>query len=191
MKSSRTAVLLVLFFAFLVKAEEPDYQKNLRVVAYLHPIPLFLGAANDIFMFNSTVEVPLNLNSSVIVQPAVWLGSSDGSILGVEYEKLVRFGTGIGLRRYAMDKGYGFYLQTIAGVYYFSADKVDDEEKWSKVKGAVYELMLYAGSSHKWQNVSFFYELGMGFGYDGSDSKQLGYVNKLVASFNLGLGIPL
>jgi len=187
MKGSRISVLLVLFFAFFANAGEQDYQNNLRVVAYWHPIPLFLGAADDLFMLNSTIEIPLNLSNSVVIQPAIWLGSSDGDIFGIEYEKLVRFGSGVGLRRYAVDRGYGFYLQVIASAYYVFAERIDH---WKDVNGAVSELMLYAGSSHKWQNLSFFYEAGMGFGYDGTKTQQIGYDNKLVGALNVGVGLP-
>jgi hypothetical protein len=186
MKNFCNAAFLVLLLALLANAQEPDYQKNLRSVAYLHPVPLFFGAAHDMFMFNSTYEIPLNLSNSVVIQPAVWLGSSDE--LYPEYEKLIRVGSGIGLRRYATDKGYGFYLQAVASAYYVSAEKI---ERWEKVRGGVGELMLYVGSAHKWQNVGFFYEFGMGFGYDGTKTRQYGYINSLATSFNLGLGIPL
>jgi uncharacterized membrane protein len=189
MKNFRNAAFLVFLLALLANAQEKtqDHQKNLRSVVYLHPLPLFFGMACDMFMFNSTFEIPLNLSNSVVIQPAIWLGSSDEEILGIEYEKLIRVGSGIGLRRYAVDKGYGFYLQIVAGAYYISAEKIND---WEKVKGAVGELMLYAGSAHKWQNVSFFYEFGMGFGYDGTETQQMGYINRLATSFNLGVGIP-
>jgi len=188
MKNSCIAVLLVLFLSLLANAGEPDYQKNLRVVAYWHPAPLFLGAADDLFMLNSTIEVPLNLSSSVVFQPAVWLGSSNGDIFGVEYEKLIRFGSGVGLRRYVADKGCGFYLQAVASAYYVSAKRI---EHWKKVNGAVTELMLYAGAAHKWQSVSFFYEGGMGFGYDGTETRQIGYDNRLTIALNIGIGLPL
>jgi len=184
-------------------AKEEDYQKNLRVSAYLHPFSLFWGAAYDMFMFTSTVEVPLSLSNSVIIQPTVWLGSSDGYIDDlVEYEKLRRVGTGIGMRHYAADKGQGFYLQALAGLYYFSAESISEKESedeyrdfleittWTKVKGWVGELIFYVGASHKWQNISLFYEGGLGFGYDGTDTYQMGYTNRLVANFNLGIGLP-
>jgi len=180
-----------------------DYQRNLRVAAYLHPFSLFYGAAYNMFMFTSTIEVPLSLANSVIVQPTVWLGSSDGYISDeVEYEKLKRVGTGIGIRRYASDKGQGFYLQALAGLYYLSAESISqkgDENDynnlfevttWTKVKGWIGELMFYVGLSHKWQNISFFYEGGLGFGYDGTDTYQMGYTNRLAANFNMGIGLP-
>jgi len=181
-----------------------DYQKNLRVVAYLHPFQLFFGAAYNMLMFSSTIEKPLNLSNSVIIQPTVWLGSSDGYIADVvEYEKLKRAGGGIGIRRYLVDKGYGFYLQAIASAYYISAESISYKENnedydwysskittWTKVKGVIGELMFYVGSAHKWQNISFFYEGGLGFGYDGTDTFQMGYINRLAANFNLGIGIP-
>jgi len=210
----------------LQKASPPpenpqDYQKNLRVVAYLHPIPLFFGAANDFFMFNATIEVPLNLSNAFIIQPAVWLGTSDGffdninvfSVLAdevgeVEYKKLNRFGTSIGMRHYVLNRASGFYLQAVAGAYYFSADSITYREPdyddydygyyssssevttWTKVKGMVAEFMLYTGMAHKWQNISLSYEIGLGFGFDGTDTHQLGYINSLATSFNICLGIP-
>lgn len=195
MKNSfRNAILSVLFLALLANAEEPDYQKNLRVMAYWHPISFFYGAACNMFMLNSTIEVPLSLSNSVVIQPAVWLGTSDGEILNVEYEKLIRVGSGIGMRRYATDRGYGFYLQAMANAYFIHAKKIDGSEMpiWKKdVMGAVGELMLYMGLSHKWQRVSFFYEVGMGFGFDGTETEQVGYINKLATSVNIGIGIPL
>jgi len=179
-----------------------DYQKNLRVSAYLNPLALFFGAANNMFMFNSIVEIPLDLGNSVIIQPAVWLGSSNRYITvfeDVEFEKLIRIGSGIGMRRYAYNKSQGFYLQAIAGAYYISAESIskkDDSDwhpditTWKKVNGLVGDLVFYLGSTHKWENISFFYEFGAGFGYDGTDTYQLGYINKLVLSLNAGLGIP-
>jgi len=187
------------------------YQKNLRPAIYLHPLPLFFGAASNILMFSSTIEIPMNLSNSVIIIPAVWLGNSDGYIQvfdAVEYEKLIRIGSGIGVRRYARDRGQGFYLQAIASAYYISAKSISHKEDpseedddyyynwepkittWKKVKGVICDLILYIGSTHKWQNIGFFYEGGLGFGYDGTHTYQLGYINKLVASFNLGVGIP-
>ncbi|MDR2582402.1 MAG: hypothetical protein LBC75_02860 [Fibromonadaceae bacterium] len=180
-----------------------DYQKNLRLVAYLHPLSLFYGAAYNMFMFSSTIEKPLNLSNSVVIQPTIWLGNSDGYIGdAVEYEGLKRFGTGIGIRQYATSKGYGFYLQAMASAYYISASKLQYKEdnddiwngyeikSWTKVKGVVGELMFYVGAAHKWQNISFFYEGGLGFGYDGTETFQMGYINRLAANFNMGVGIP-
>jgi len=154
------------------------------------------------FMFGSTVEIPLSLSNSVVVQPTVWLGSSEGYIVDdVQYEKLRRAGLGIGLRRYALNKGQGFYLQTVASMYYISAESIshiesnDNSRKngttWIKVKGTIGELMFYIGAAHKWQNLSMFYEGGLGYGYDGTNTYQMGYMNRLVANFNLGVGIPL
>jgi hypothetical protein len=186
-----------------------DYQKNLRMAAYLHPLPLFYGAAFNLFMFSSTLEMPLSLSNSVIVQPSVWLGSSDGTLLDVEYEKLRRIGIGIGMRRYVRDRGQGFYLSAVASVYYLSVKSLsaysEDNEyeddyyyryyypektTWKNVKGVLGDLIFYIGSAHKWQNIGFFYEGGLGFGYDGTHTYQLGYVNRLAANFNLGVGIP-
>jgi len=185
-----------------------DYQKNLRVMAYFHPIPLFWGAAYNMFMFNSTFEIPLSLRNSVVVQPTAWFGSSDVYMPNmtiflvdngrIKYEKLIRIGSGIGIRHYALDKGQGFYLQSIASAYYFSAKSLSyrtDDDFWkeneNKVKGMVGELMFYMGSTHKWQNVGFFYEVGLGFGYDDTKTQQLGYINRLATNFNIGVGIPL
>jgi len=184
-----------------------DYQKNLRMTAYLHPLSFFYGAAYNMLMFTSTIEKPLNLSKSVIIQPTVWLGSSDGYIGDiVEYEKLTRLGGGIGIRQYAVNKGQGFYLQAIASAYYISANGISHKEgdgdedygryprdkitTWANVKSVLGELMLYVGSAHKWQNLNFFFEGGFGLGYDGTDTFKMGYINKLAANFNLGLGIP-
>jgi len=184
------------------------YQKNLRVVAYLHPMSLFYGAAYNMLMFTATIEKPLSLSNSVIIQPVAWFGSSDGYIYDiVKYEKIKRAGGGIGMRRYMLDKGYGFYLQTVASAYYISADSIfykkdnweDDgwEDRyspsikyWTKVKGLVGELVFYAGAAHKWQNINLFYEGGLGFGYDWTHSFQMGYLNRLVFNFNVGVGLP-
>lgn len=195
-----------------------DYQKNLRMAAYLHPLPFIFGAAYDMFMFSATFEVPLSLNNSFIVQPTVWLGSSDGYIPDmakyiyifkegeVEYENLKRAGAGIGLRHYIAQKAQGFYLQVLANAYYVSVESIsykdnnnyDDDyywdkkiTTWKKAKGAVGEFMFYIGSAHKWQSVSLFYEGGVGYGYDGTKTHQIGYSNKLVTTFNLGIGVPL
>jgi len=198
------------------KSEEynpEDYQKNLRIGAYFHPLPFIFGAAYNMFMFTSTIEVPLNLGSSVIIQPTVWLGSSDGYIPDVvksiyfmedkvEYKKLKRVGSGIGFRQYAFDKSEGLYLQAIASAYYIKAESLqhkkdsDDSDSWGEIdsyknlKGVVGEFMLYLGSVHKWQNISFSYEGGLGFGYDGTDTYQMGYTNRLVTNFNICVGIP-
>jgi len=182
----------------------PVAKNNLRVGAYLHPLSLFFGAAYNMFMFSSTVEVPLSLRNSVVIQPTVWLGDSHGYIYDfVEYEKLKRAGGGIGMRHYAADKGEGFYLQAVASAYYLSAESISHKEAederlkipqittWIKVKGLVGELMFYIGASQKWQNINMFYEGGLGFGYDGTETFQMGYLNRLVANFNFGIGIPL
>ncbi|MDR2595180.1 MAG: hypothetical protein LBC87_10480 [Fibromonadaceae bacterium] len=189
--------------ANMCEQEKPDYQKNLRMVAYLNPFQLFYGAAYNMLMFTSTVEKPLSLSRSLIIQPTVWLGSSDEFIADiVEYEDLKRFGGGIGIRQYATDKGSGFYFQAIASAYYTSAKKLQYKEEnesywndyriksWTNVKCVLGELMLYIGSAHKWQNISFFYEGGLGFGYDGTNTFKIGYINKLASNFNFGLGLP-
>jgi hypothetical protein len=204
------------------KREEKDYQKNLRTVVYLHPLPLFFGAAFDMFMFSSTFEIPLSLNNSVVIQPAIWLGSSNGYIPNLnifnilqedldemEYKKLKRAGSGIGIRHYILDRGSGFYLQAIASAYYISAESISLKEfsgeyydydreititTWTKLKGVVGELMGYVGLAHKWQNINLSYEVGLGYGYDGTKddkkTKQLGYINSLATNFNICLGIP-
>ena len=189
--------------ANICEQKKIDYQKNLRLVAYLNPFQLFYGAAYNMLMFNSTIEKPLSLSRSVVIQPTIWLGSSDGFIANVvEYEDLRKFGGGIGIRQYATDKGSGFYLQVMASAYYTSAKSIQYKEEnddywddykiksWTDVKSVLGELMLYIGSAHKWQNISFFYEGGLGFGYDGTDTFKIGYVNKLAANFNLGIGMP-
>jgi len=223
MKNSGNVILLVFFLTLFANAgevlplsndslqtceqEKPDYQKNLRTVAYLHPTSLFLGAAYNMFLFTSTIENPLSLGNSIIIQPTMWFGSSDLYIAElVNYENLRRLGMGIGIRQYATDKGSGFYLQAMAGAYYTYAESISikeyngDEDKnkyplnkittWRKVRSVLSEVMLYIGSAHKWQNVSFFYEAGLGFGYDGTDTFKIGYFNKLATNFNLGIGIP-
>jgi hypothetical protein len=197
------------------KREEKDYQKNLRPVVYLHPMPLFFGAAFDMFMFSSTFEIPLNLNNSVVIQPVVWLGSSDEYIghinvfnifsddkFGeVEYKKLIRVGSGLGMRHYVLDRSSGFYFQAVASAYFISAESISYKEPedenwnreittWTKVKGVVGELMLYTGLAHKWQNLSLSNEIGLGFGYDGTKTQQYGYINSLATNFNICLGIP-
>jgi len=206
MKNSGNAILLVFFLTLFANAEqEKDYQENLRTVAYLHPASLFLGAAYNMFMLTSTIESPLSLSNSIIIQPTIWLGSSNGYIAEVvEYENLRRLGIGMGIRQYATDKGSGFYLQAMASAYYTYAESISYKENyegsssyplkgittWKKVRGVLGEFMLYIGSAHKWQNTSFFYEGGLGFGYDGTDTFQIGYINMLVANFNLGIGMP-
>ncbi|MDR2582403.1 MAG: hypothetical protein LBC75_02865 [Fibromonadaceae bacterium] len=198
-----------------------DYQKNLRTMVYLHPLQLFYGAAANMFMFSSTIEKPLNLNNSVVIQPVVWLGSSDGYIPNVnvfnniisfddreeklKYESLVRIGSGIGLRHYILNKAEGFYLQAIVSAYYFSAKSISSKEDdyddydygytptiniWTKVKGVVGEFMLYTGMVHKWENLSFLYEIGLGFGYDGTKTRQMGYINSLATNLNINIGMP-
>ncbi len=224
MKNSCKEVLLVFLLALFANAQEASSplpnEENLRVVAYLHPLPLFFGAASNMLMFSSTVEMPMNLSNSVVIQPIVWLGSSDGYIPNVnviifnddegqndlEYKGLVRVGSGIGLRHYILNKGKGFYLQAIVSAYYFSAksissreDVLDEEydyyyttkiDTWTNVRGVVGEFMLYTGLSHKWENISLLYEIGLGFGYDGTKTRQMGYINRLATNFNLGIGIP-
>lgn len=196
-----------------------DYQKNLRVSAYLHPLPFVFGAAYNMFMFSATVEIPFNLSNSVVIQPTVWLGSSDGYIPDmakfiyifrddeVEFEKLKRAGASIGFRHYIVDKSQGFYLQAMATAFYISAESIslkendtyDDDDDywgdrittWKKVKnGVVGEFMFYIGSAHKWNSVGFFYEGGLGYGYDGTKTYQIGYSNRLVTTFNVGVGVP-
>jgi len=96
-------------------------------------------------------------------------------------------------------------LQTIASAYYFSAKSISHREAeedynygysppkittWTNVKGVVGELMLYTGFTHKWQNISLLYEIGLGFGYDGTKTRQMGYINRLATNFNLNIGIP-
>jgi len=190
-----------------------DYQKNLRVSAYLSPLALFFGAANNMLMFSSTVEMPMNLRNSVVIQPVVWLGSSDGYIPDfnifdvlsyeqseLEYKGLIRIGSGIGLRNYILNKGIGIYLQAIVSVYYFSAKRISYKERddydylqpeiWTNVKGVVGELMLYTGLTRKWENISLLFELGLGFGYDATKTQQMGYINRLATNLNLSIGIP-
>jgi len=185
--------------------EKPDYQKNLRMVAYLHPLPLFLGGAYNMLMFTSTIEKPLSLSNSVIIQPTIWYGSSDDYVADVvEYEDFTKLGIGIGIRQYLVNKGSGFYLQAIASVYRTSAERIQYREKsdnhqpngyeirtWIIEKGLILtEIMFYIGSAHKWQNINLFYEGGLGLGYDGTNVFKMGYINKLAINFNLGIGIP-
>jgi len=190
-----------------------DYKKNLRVGVYFHPLPFIFGAKYNMFMFTSTVEVPLSLSNSVIIQPSLWLGSSDGFIPDVvkviyfsddevEYKKLKRVGTGIGLRNYVFNKGEGLFLSLVASTYYISAEKIQKRESdsddywgekiklWKKVEGRIGELMFYVGATHKWQNISLSYEAGLGFGYDGTETYQMGYANKLATNLNVIVGIP-
>jgi len=87
MRNSYKAVLFVFLSALFANAAEEaslplpdDNGKNLRMVAYLHPLPLFYGAACNMLMFSSTIEMPMSLSNSVIIQPVVWLGTSDGYV---------------------------------------------------------------------------------------------------------------
>ncbi|MDR2583053.1 MAG: hypothetical protein LBC75_06185 [Fibromonadaceae bacterium] len=166
-------------------------QDNTRLSVYLHPLLFSLCAletGNSALLLYSTIEIPFDLERSLIVKP-----SFVSSVEKLEIQ--LKVGSDIGVRTYYNKKGEGLYWQMQTGAFYFNIDK--------SIAGGVADIrsnniiwldaMAYIGYSKKFSNVSVFADIGIGFGhllgfeFDGYSQYSDFFP---VIDANFGIGIP-
>ena len=189
-----------LFFAFFCSvsfAEDLPKEDNQRISIYLHPFTLITTlAAKEMPLFlYVTGEFPLSGSNSLIVNPSLWTGGNDNI-------DVFKFGSGVGIRRFANGEGSGFYLQLMGSLSYFSFEEkftVYTEKITASTSGPYADILGYIGYSAKYSGISVFFDFGLGYG--GSNIKAKASSNEddlafsltatgLAFDINIGLGIP-
>jgi len=208
-----------LIFAFLLII----FVSNANAVSiYLHPGSYFFmafGAKFDLFpaepdehrddfchLIYLTVEIPLNLSNSLIIQPSLLYSEntigtymSNHKIVGRSIEETYRLGSGIGYRHFLNGEGDGLYLQAMSDIHYYSIklrqENADKEVSSTDVKKGFYaDLLGYIGYSWKISPVSIFLDTGVGVVSPDKDSSRESVMFGLWKNFitydaNFGIGI--
>jgi hypothetical protein len=185
-------ILLIISISCANAQETTEMQDNARVSVYIHPLALFSIIFNTtVTAIYSTIEVPLDLSSSLIVKPSFL--SEDTDLV------LFKLGSDIGMRHYLFGKGEGLYLQEQIGIFYYKCENVSVDDTYfailalhpTNVKGFLLDAMGYLGYSLKFPTVSVFADIGFGFAITEKsviDPRHLRLYP--LPDFNLGIGIP-
>jgi len=216
-------IFLLIIFISDANAKYNREQNNKKISIYGHPFSsLFIGVWENgwsnslfddkpnIFIAYLTIEIPLSLSNSLIIQPSFW--SRSGPFLDrfghedddekLRLDELFRLGLGIGLRHFVNRKGDGLYFQAMSNVYHYSITEWNrstyDNTLFSKKinfyynKGYYADLLGYIGYSWKYSHFSIFSDIGIGtiFPFGNSSYKVLvgAYKKPLVFDSNLGIG---
>ena len=156
-----------------------------RVSVYLHPLTLVFSAiaANENpaggFLY-TTVEVPLNSSSSLIIRPSYWYNAPSGFLWNNDY--FDKIGSNIGIRFFPTKETNFFYLQGQAGLFCFS-NKNEDYMN--------FDIMGYLGWIKKYSNFNMFCDIGMGFAPPKPNTMPFIRRASWIFDWNLGVGIPL
>jgi hypothetical protein len=197
-------IFLLIIFISGANAEDNKEQNNQKISIYLHPYSFILTwmlhqwtiAGTDPIPFYRiylTVEIPLSLSNSLIIQPSLWYSESSGHT-HIEYngkliDKMFRLGPGIGFRHFVNGKGDGLYLQAMNDIHYYSIKELDES---AYKKGFYADLLGYLGYSWKISGLSVFSDIGIGFIYPVNNSSReviIGFYRKpLTFDFNAGVG---
>jgi len=141
----------------------------------------------------STIEIPFNLERSLIIKPSLVKGAKEEMGLDDERFRQLKVGSDIGMRTYYYKKGDSFYWQMQAGVFYHDAHHLFPE---ISARNSIWlDIMGYSGYSWKFSRLSVFADIGIGLGglygnlyvFDCYD-KCLGLFPIIDANF--GIGIP-
>ncbi|MCL1955988.1 MAG: hypothetical protein FWF63_01575 [Fibromonadales bacterium] len=206
-------IFLLIIFISDANAKYNKEQNNQKISIYGHPASLYMayvvkninivdtgdGSPDEdqspIYTAYLTVEIPLSLRYSLIIQPSLWYVeggwySADNEILYVD--KLFRLGSGIGLRHFVNGKGDGLYLQPMSSVHYYSIKESYNDKDFYYKKGYYADLLGYLGYSWKYSFFSIFSDIGIGtiFPFGNSSYKVLvgGYNKPFTFDMNLGIG---
>jgi hypothetical protein len=205
-------IFLLILFISDANAEGDNEQDNQKISIYLHPNSFFCVW---MFTYNSiagmdpapfyaiylTVEVPLNLSNSLIIQPSLLYYESSGTTYITHNEKLIekmfRLGPGIGFRHFLNGKGddLRLYLQAMSNIHYYSIKELDPS---IYKKGFYTDLLGYLGFSRKRKifglSVCTFSDIGVGIVYPTNNSSPVifGLYKKfLTIDANMGIGFSL
>jgi len=181
-------VFLLIIFISSANAEDSEGQDNQRISIYLHPVSFYLSFLSDnTFLFYLTVEIPLNLSSSLIIQPSFLYEEHNRSSI----ERMFRSGSGLGYRHFVNGKGDGLYLQAMSDIFYYS---IKEEEESAYKKDFYADLLGYVGYSWKKSRSSIFIDAGVGVVSPSNDLSRevvmLGlWENLITFDANFGIGI--
>ncbi|MDR0517330.1 MAG: hypothetical protein LBH25_09840 [Fibromonadaceae bacterium] len=164
-------------------------QDNTRISVYLHPLLLslcVLEKGNSALMLYSTIEIPLDLEQSLIVKP-----SFISSVEKLEIQ--LKVGNDIGVRTYYNKKGEGLYWQAQVGAFYSNINALSSESEIISSNPIWLDAMAYIGYSKKFSNVSVFADIGIGlgnlFGFEYDGYSQYSDLFPILDA-NFGIGIP-
>jgi len=178
----------------IIQQEEQNNLFDSRVSIYFHPLSAtfilvgILAKAPPPY-FYATVEVPINLSTSLIIRPSYWDGINiikEIPILSTPYLGK-RLGSDIGIRYYSSK---GSYRKVQIGLFYYKERRNYGSGMFGSIKGhdAVYgwfDVMGYIGNKEVWgSNNRMFYDIGLGYANIGGRS-YLSY------DINFGVGFPL
>jgi len=211
MKASCIVFLLIIFIssANAEDVEDDEEQDNQRISIYLHPgalyyafmvgsIPTIVNAAPIYFyLLYLTVEIPLSLSNSLIIQPSLLYNEHNGNTYmanesnGNSIENMFRLGSGIGYRHFVNGKGDGLYLQVMSDFFYYS---IKEEEESAYKKDFYADLLGYVGYSWKKSRLSIFSDIGIGVVSPSNDlSREVVtpglWKNSITFDANFGIGL--
>jgi hypothetical protein len=165
-------------------------QDNTRISVYLHPLLFLLCTLekeNSALMLYSTIEIPLDLERSLIIKPS-FVSSAE------KLEIQLKVGSDIGVRTYYNKKGERLYWQAETGAFYFNIDTAQAVVADIRANNIIWlDAMAYIGYSKKFSYVSVFADIGIGLGYLlGFEFEGYSQYSGLfpIVDINFGIGIP-
>lgn len=171
---------------FVMDCKYNEEKNNTNYIKCGDRISFFLN-----LMLYSTIEIPINLSNSFIIQPSLWL-----------MWEMSRVGSGFGIRHFLNGKGDGWYLQAMSSFYRYSylagSDFHTNEDVFKK--GFYADLLGYVGYSFKKfkeENSRVFLDFGIGTLYPSKNIDKINgaYVDKpfknLLIDVNFGAGFSI
>jgi hypothetical protein len=201
-------ILLVISISDINAQETAEEHENTRMSIYFHPFSL-----SSVSAIYSTIEIPLNLNNSVIINPSFLYKTNTNLLWLLMYPDgnyFFRLGSGIGLRSFLFGKGEGLYLQAMLGTYYVSKKQtkysyIDEEialesmdsgyasdgeienDREIEKRFFYFDVFSYVGYSWKFSGITIFADIGYG-------GIPIVYTEKdiffTLPDINIGIGIP-
>jgi hypothetical protein len=177
---------------------------------YFHPFSLSLFSASAIY---STIEIPLNLNNSVIINPNFLYKTNTNLLWRLIYpddNSFFRLGSGIGLRSFLFGKGEGLYLQAMLGTYYVSKKQTKyayiyeeialksmysgyafdgeiENNREVEKRFFYFDVFSYVGYSWKFPDITIFADIGYGGIPRVYTERDIPFP---LPDINIGIGIP-
>ena len=183
-------------------AEEED--SNQKIALYIHPGSLIISTFTSVvvrepnFYVELTGEIPLGKYASLVLVPSA--EKLNFSI--VEDTKLLKAGSGIGVRLFPNGKTDGFYFQLMPGMYYV---RENWERDWGHIKnkrsGIYADALGYLGYALKFPSFSAFFDIGAGLAYSKLSGTSRSYDGKVsdcdykeidpAVDIHFGIGVPI
>jgi len=210
-------IFLLIIFISGAYAEDNEGQNNKKITVYLHPsASYFMWAGHRIvsdiidadpiefYVGYLTVEIPLSLRYSLIIQPSLWYHKNSSDNTYIVYgedtnekivDKLFRLGSGIGVRHFVNGKGDGLYFQAMSSVHHYSIKEENslNSKGFYYKKGYYADLLGYLGysfSSWVFPSLKIFSDIGIGTIFPTNNPSVVvgAYKKPFTFDMNLGMG---